>query len=143
MFAAKFLHLTFLLLWMSGLFLLPRLYAEHARLGGQSDDHYFNRKAQILYFWIMTPAAVLTVAMGGVLLFDGFSGAWLPVKLALVSVLVVVHVFWGNLLQHLAHGNSRHPSWLFHVLVWLPLPLVAAIVALAAGKPAVLPLLGG
>lgn len=142
MFTVKLLHLGFMALWVSGLFLLPRLYAAHAGAGEHADDHYFNRKAQLLYFWIMTPSAVLAVVMGTVLLFDGFSGAWLPAKLALVALLVLVHAYWGNLLQHLAHGKSRHRPWVFHLMVWVPLPLVMAIIALAAGKPQALPPIG-
>ena len=136
MFYVKMLHLAALTAWIGGLLLLPRLFAAHAaQSAGQSHDRYFNLKAQVLYFRVVTPAAVLAVAMGTVLLFGGFSGAWLPLKLVLVAMLVLLHVYLGSLLQHLVHGDSRHPPFLFHLMVWAPLPLAGAIVALAAAKP--------
>ena len=142
MFYVKLLHLLFLGIWLGGFFLLPRMFAEHAARTPHADDHLFNRWAQLLFFWVMTPSAILAVAMGTVLLFSGFQGAWLPAKLGLVVLLVLTHVYWGNLLQHLAHGDSRHRPWVFHVMAWLPLPVVMAILALAAAKPQAWPLPG-
>ena len=136
MFYVKMLHLGALAVWLGGLLLLPRLFAAHAAsAAGQAHDTYFNLKAQVLYFRVVTPAAVLTVAMGTVLLVAGFDGAWLPLKLVLVAGLVLLHVYLGSLLQHLVHGDSRHPPLVFHLMVWAPLPLAGAIVALAAAKP--------
>lgn len=135
----KFFHIAAMAVWFTGLFFLPRLFIARVRDKDNSSHAYLNRVGKTVYFGIMTPAGALAVLLGVVLIGYGFEGAWLPAKLALVSLVVLLHVYFGQLLLDLSHGHTRHGAFFFGVLGWLPLPLFLGIAALVAVKPGTLP----
>src|SRR6185437_7595987 len=125
--------------WFAGLFYLPRLFVYHALtppddLPGIARFKIMERK---LYVGIMTPAAVLTIVFGLWLMWGfGIDGGWLHVKLVLVGVLVVLHVYLGRLLRDFAGDRNRHGHVFYRWLNEIPaLPLLVAIVWLAVAKP--------
>lgn len=137
----KFFHIAAMALWFTGLFLLPRLFIAS---GDDEADHAdLNAIGKALYFGLMTPAAAVTVALGMVLIAYGFQGAWLPAKLVLVALAVLLHIYFGQLLVDLSRGHVRHGPVFYRVLNWSPLLLLLGIAALAAGQPGALPPLGG
>lgn len=141
----KFFHIAAMAVWFSGLFFLPRVFVAHPKDGEHAEEHArFNAIAKSLYFGVMTPAAVVTVFLGIVLiLVYGFSGAWLPAKLLLVTLAVLLHVYLGGMLVDMRRGQVRRHVMVCKLLNWTPLPLLLAIAALAAMKPGALPILGG
>ena len=133
------LHIVFMVSWFAGLFYLPRLFVYHALtppddLPGIARFKIMERK---LYVGIMTPAAVLTLVFGLWLMWGfGIDGGWLHVKLVLVGVLVVLHVYLGRLLRDFAGDRNRHGHVFYRWLNEIPaLPLLVAIVWLAVAKP--------
>lgn len=138
----KVFHITAMTVWLTGLFLLPRLFMAKARGVPGADLEHLNAMGKTLYFGLMTPAGLLTIALGIGLIAFGFEGIWFPAKMMLVSLLVMLHLYYGQLLIDLTHGRSRHRVPFFHVLSWTPLALVLAIAALTAAKPRNLPPLG-
>lgn len=130
----KLLHIAAMAVWFTGLFLLPRLLVPSARGTRPAQPE----PARTLYFGVMTPAAVATIVLGILLLTRGFAGAWLPAKLALVCIAVLLHVYCGKLLLEQAQGHGKVTVWSW-LLAWAPLPLLLAITALAAAKPGTLP----
>jgi len=148
----KFFHIVALAVWFSGLFLLPRLFVAQLREATTGNDaaridslpqEGLNALGKTLYFGVTTPAAVVTVILGIVLISYGFEGPWLPAKLLLVAVVVLLHIYLGQLLLDLSRQRSRHSALFYRVLNWGPLLLFLAIAALAAAKPGALPPLGG
>jgi protoporphyrinogen IX oxidase len=135
----KTLHIVFMVSWFAGLFYLPRLFVYHAMT--PADDARsiarFKVMERKLYFGIMTPGAVLTIAFG-VWLWLGFGigGGWLHAKLALVLVLIALHVYLGSLLRDFARDRNRHGHAFYRWLNEIPaLPLLVAIVWLVVAKP--------
>ena len=144
----KFFHIGAMAVWFTGLFFLPRLFIACVRANADDDAgadgrQGLNATGKTLYFGVMTPAAVITVVLGIVLIGYGFQGPWLPAKLALVALAVLVHLYFGQLLVDLSRGHTRHSAAFYRVLNWIPLPLLVGIAALAAAKPGSLPPLGG
>jgi len=135
----KTLHIVFMVTWFAGLFYLPRLFVYHALAA--ADDRVgiarFKLMERKLYFGIMTPGAVLTVAFGLWLwLGYGVAGAWLHAKLALVLVLIALHFYLGMLLRDFAADRNRHGHVFYRWLNEIPaLPLLVAIVWLVVAKP--------
>jgi protoporphyrinogen IX oxidase len=135
----KTLHVVFMVTWYAGLFYLPRLFVYHAmadaadRIGIER----FELMERKLYFGIMTPGALLTIAFGTWLwLGYGMSGGWLHAKLALVLVLVVLHVYLGALMRAFREDRNRHGHVFYRWLNEIPaLPLLLAIVWLVVAKP--------
>jgi putative membrane protein len=60
----KSLHLIFMVTWFAGLFYLPRLFVYHAMSTDQISLDRFKVMERKLYWGIMMPGAVLTVATG-------------------------------------------------------------------------------
>ena len=131
----KVVHISAMAFWFTGLFFLPRLFEAHHR--GEIDDErrYFNHAANALFYGLMTPAAIITTVLGMVLMAWGPVGAWLVVKLVLVALAVLLHLYLGVVLQQLGQGTARHGPWFFRTLGWLPLVLLLVIAALTAAKP--------
>ncbi|MEN1929632.1 CopD family protein [Luteimonas sp. MJ250] len=132
----KILHVSAMVLWFAGLFFLPRLFV--ARRRGQRDGAaaYFNVAANTVFFRLATPAALVAVLSGMVLIAFGPSGAWLVMKLVLVTGAVLLHLYMGMVLYELGQGRERHGVGFYRVLGWAPLVIVLAVAALTGAKPA-------
>lgn len=131
----KVLHIGAMAVWFAGLFFLPRLFVVQQRGEIDADRAYFNPAANLLFFRIMTPAALITTVLGMVLMAWNPDGAWLVMKLVLVTVAVLVHLYLGVLLYRLGQGHHRPGPWLYRALGWTPLVLLLAIAALTGAKP--------
>lgn len=131
----KVFHISAMTIWFTGLFFLPRLFIAKARARPEADLEHLNSMGKTLYFRVLTPAGIATIGLGLALIGFGFEGVWLPLKLVLVSALVMLHLYYGQLLLDLTHGRTRHGAAFYHVLNWLPLLLLLGIAALTAGKP--------
>lgn len=114
----KSLHIIFMVTWFAGLFYLPRLFVYHALAEDTVSLRRFVVMERKLFWGIMTPGAVLTIAFGLWLwlgLFRGPSGGtpgWLHAKLALVAVLVAYHLWCLFLLRDFAAGrNTKSHIW--------------------------------
>jgi len=132
----KALHVVFMVTWFAGLFYLPRLFVYHAQSEDAVSIERFKVMERKLYYGIMAPGAVLTIACGLWLWLGwGFSGAWLHAKLALVAVLVAYHLWCGKLLADFRNGrNARSHVW-FRWFNEFPVLLLFAIVILVVVKP--------
>jgi putative membrane protein len=135
----KTLHIVFMVTWFAGLFYLPRLFVYHAMTdaGDRVGIERFKLMERKLYFGIMTPAALLTIAFGLWLwLGFGIGGAWLHAKVGLVLVLVALHVYLGVLMRDFRDERNRHGHVFYRWLNEIPaLPLLLAIVWLVVAKP--------
>jgi putative membrane protein len=132
----KALHVIFMVTWFAGLFYLPRLFVYHATAQDQTSIERFKIMERKLFFGIMTPGAVLTIAFGLWLwLGYGISGGWLHVKLALVAVLIGYHAYCGKLLADFKHDRNRRGQVFYRWLNELPVLILAAIVILVIVKP--------
>lgn len=135
----KTLHIVFMVSWFAGLFYLPRLFVYHTLIpaGDHLGDDRFKTMERKLYYGIMTPAALLTIAFGLWLMWGyRIDGGWLHAKLVLVALLVVLHVYLGVLVAAFARGRNRHGHVFYRWLNELPaLPLLVAIVWLVVAKP--------
>jgi len=132
----KAFHIIFMVTWFAGLFYLPRLFVYHAMSEDAASIARFKIMERKLFYGIMTPGGVITLALGLWLWlgFD-FSGAWLTVKLALVVVLIAYHLYCAKLLFDFKHDrNTRSHVW-YRWFNELPVLILIAIVILVVVKP--------
>ena len=137
----KVMHIAAMTVWFTGLLFLPRLLIAHARSRSPEDEPRLRALGRTLYFRVMTPAALLMTSLGLVLIGFGVEGVWLPLKLMVVSALVVLHLHYGQRLQAVEDGASATGVLALRVIQWAPLFALLAIAALTAAKPQLLPLL--
>ena len=136
----KLAHLVFMALWIGTLFYLPRLLLshslqrEHAGIEGDNEQRMI-RIEEFVFFHIATPAGLLTIVFGMALLAYGIDGGWLPLKLILVSLLVLLHLYFGQIILSFRGGEVRHGRLFYHALTQIPWLLLVAIVYLALAKP--------
>ena len=129
----KWLHIVFMVTWFAGLFYLPRLFVYHAMSEDVPSRERFKIMERKLYYGIMTPGAVITVALG-LWLWLGYGpwGYWIHAKFALVLVLIAYHLYCGRLLKAFAQDrNTKSHVWfrwfnefpvlILFIAVWLVL----------------------
>ena len=137
MLSLKSLHIIFLVSWFAGLFYLPRLFVYHAMATDAIGIERFKMMERKLYYGIMAPSAVLTIASGVWLwLGYGITGGWLYAKLALVAILVAHHLWLGKLMRDFRRDRNQHSDVFYRWINEIPaLPVLVAIVLLVVFKP--------
>ena len=132
----KAFHIVFMVTWFAGLFYLPRLFVYHAMTEDAAGRERFKLMERKLYYGIMAPSAVLTIAFG-LWLWLGYdrTGSWLHAKLALVGILVAYHLWCGKLLNDFKNDrNTRSHVW-YRWFNEVPVIILVAVVILAVVKP--------
>jgi putative membrane protein len=133
----KSLHIVFMVTWFAGLFYLPRLFVYHALATDAPSLERFKLMERKLYWGIMTPGAVLTIAFGVWLWLGWFRGAggWLHAKMALVVLLALYHLWCGRLLRAFAAGRNRRSHLWLRWFNEVPVVILLATVLLVVLKP--------
>jgi putative membrane protein len=133
----KSFHIIFVITWFAGLFYLPRLFVYHALSSDAAGIERFKVMERKLYYGIMTPSAVLAVALGLWLWLAWFPGAggWLHAKLALVAALVGYHLWCGRLLAAFGEDRNRHSHVWYRWFNEAPVLALVAVVILVVVKP--------
>ena len=133
----KSLHIAFMVTWFAGLFYLPRLFVYHAMAEDDTSRERFKVMERKLFYGIMTPGAVLTIAFGLWLWFGWFraTGGWIHAKLALVAILIVYHVWCARLLLDFKRDRNRHSHVWFRWFNEFPVLILFAVVFLVVLKP--------
>jgi putative membrane protein len=132
----KSFHIIFVVAWFAGLFYLPRLYVYHAATSDSPGIERFKVMERKLYYGIMTPSAVLAVALGLWLwLGYGITGGWLHAKLVLVLMLIAYHLYCGRLLADFKHDRNRHSHVYYRWFNEIPVLILIAVVILVVVKP--------
>jgi protoporphyrinogen IX oxidase len=132
----KAFHVVFMVTWFAGLFYLPRLFVYHAMTADVTGSDRFKVMERKLYYGIMTPGAVLTIATGLTLwLYYGVTGAWLHAKLALVALLIAYHLWCGKLLRDFRDGRNLKGHVWFRWFNEAPVLILLGVVVLVIVKP--------
>ena len=132
----KAFHIIFVVTWFAGLFYLPRLFVYHAMAQDAISQERFKVMERKLYYGIMAPGAVLSIA-SGLWLWLGYerTGAWLHAKLVLVAALIGYHLWCGKLINDFKQGrNARSHVW-YRWFNEVPTVILLLVVILAVVKP--------
>ena len=131
-------HVTFVIFWMAGLFLLPRLYVYHQEStpGSAEDRAWIEREARVRSI-ILNPAMTAVWILGLMLAFhlDAWREHWLQVKLALVIFLSGYQGWLGSYGKKLANGERPLSSKAVRAINEIPGVVVAIIIVLVIVRP--------
>lgn len=129
-------HIIFMVTWFAGMFYLPRLFVYHAMSEDKTSQERFKIMERKLFYGIMTPGGILTVAFGLWLwLGYGITGGWLHAKVAIVCALIVYHIYCGKLVADFKHNRNRHSHIYYRWFNEAPVLALIAIIILVEVKP--------
>lgn len=132
-------HIIAMVAWFAGLFYLPRLFVYHADSSDTISDERFKIMEHKLYRYIMTPAGILTTLLGLWLLGTAFYGYllqhWMQLKLVLVVLLWVYHLYCGRIVRDFKQNCNQHSSKFFRFFNEIPTILLIGIVIAVVVKP--------
>ena len=131
-------HVTFVIFWMAGLFLLPRLYVYHqeAPIGSPEDRAWIERESRVRSI-ILTPAMIIVWILGLMLAFDigAWTQGWFHAKLLLVISLSAYQAWLSLYGKKLAQGQRPISGRALRMLNEVPGIAAALIVVLVVVKP--------
>lgn len=136
----KSFHMIAMVTWFSALFYLPRLFVYHSMSKDAISQERFKIMERKLYYGIMTPGAILTIALGIWLLYSyGWqlykNQLWLHLKIGLVLILIIYHFYCDYLRRQFQKNRNRHSHVFYRWFNEFPVLLLIAIVILAVVKP--------
>mgnify|MGYP006101023027 FL=1 len=131
----KSLHIIFMATWFAGLFYLPRLFVYHAMSDDETSLKRFETMERKLFWGIMTPGGVLTIIFGILLIqFHGLPD-WLKLKIFLVLLLVVYHLWCGSIMYSFKKRQNTHSHVWLRIFNEVPVLLLFLIIYLVVFKP--------
>lgn len=132
-------HIIAVISWFAGIFYLPRLFVYHVMSEDQISKDRFVVMERKLFWGIMTPSAVVTVALGVwlIALAPGFylQQGWLHAKLALVALVVGYHISCWWFMARLRDNLNTRSHKFFRVYNEVPVFALVGIVILVVVKP--------
>ena len=136
----KSLHLISVISWMAGLLYLPRIFVYHAE---NSDDRKISDVFKImekkLYFYIMTPAMILSWIFGLLLIhsigFQQIGQTWMVLKIIFVIFLTLYHFYLGKTLNQFKFDQNTHSHKFYRLINEIPTILLILIVFVVIFKP--------
>ncbi len=131
-------HVTFVIFWMAGLFLLPRFYVyHHATAAGSAEDRAWIERNSRVRSIILTPAMLIVWALGLLLAFHigAFGQHWFDAKLLLVLGLTGYQGWLGAYGRKLAAGQRPLANRTLRIMNEIPGIATALIVVLVIVKP--------
>lgn len=134
----KAAHVTFVIFWMAGLFLLPRFYVYHQEttVGSPEDRAWIEREARVRSI-ILTPAMAVVWILGLMLAFhvDAWNQGWFHAKLALVIALSAYQGWLGAYGKKLSNGQRPLSNKTVRMINEIPGVAAAIIVVLVIVRP--------
>jgi putative membrane protein len=131
-------HIIFMVFWMAGLFLLPRMFVYHqeAEPGAPENAQWIERERKLIRI-ILTPSIIVVWVLGLALslAIDAWSQGWFYAKLALVLGLSGYHSYLTWYAEQLAKGERKLTGRNLRLLNEVPGIGVALIVILVVIKP--------
>ncbi len=134
----KAAHITFVIFWMAGLFMLPRFFVYHqeAAEGSPEAAAWVDRERKLLRIILLPSLIVVWLAGLALAMSTGaFMQGWFHAKLLLVILLSGYHGYLGSYAKKLARGERRSSGKTLRLLNEVPGIAIVLIVILVVVKP--------
>ena len=136
----KSLHLISVISWMVGLLYLPRIFVYHAENSSEKKtSEIFKTMERKLFFYIMTPAMILSWIFGVILIhsigFQQIGQTWMILKIIFVTILTLYHLYLGKILAQFKIDQNSHSHKFYRLINEIPTLLLILIVFIVVFKP--------
>lgn len=135
----KAFHLIAVIVWMAGMFYLPRLFVYHcgAPKGSEMSETFKVMERRLLRV-IINPAMIAAWVLGGLLLWaypSLMADGWIHVKLTAVLLLSALHGLLARHRKQFARDENVHSARYYRIINEVPSVLLIIIVIMAVVKP--------
>ena len=136
----KSLHLISVISWMAGLLYLPRIFVYHSQNSSKPIvTEVFKVMEKKLFFFIMTPAMILSWLFGLLLIheigLDQLGQKWMILKLIFVVILTFYHFYLGRILGQFNLDLNKHSHKYYRLINEIPTLLLVFIIFVVIFKP--------
>jgi len=134
----KAAHVTFVIFWISGLFIVPRYFVHHqATTPGSAEDRAWIEREDRARTIILTPAMLIVWVLGLMLAvhLGIFGQAWFSAKLLLVVILTGYQGWISSYGRKLASGHRELDDKKLRMMNEVPGIITALIVVLVIVRP--------
>ena len=136
----KSIHLIAIISWMAGLLYLPRIFVYHAEnIENINSSNIFKTMEKKLFYYIMTPAMILSWIFGIILVFslglEVFNTLWMQIKLISVIFLTIYHFYLSYCVSRFASNQNVNSSKFYKIINEIPTILLIIIVFIIIFKP--------
>ena len=136
----KSLHLISVISWMAGLLYLPRIFVYHAQNDVEKKtSEIFKTMERKLFFYIMTPAMILSWFFGILLIhsigIQQIGQTWMILKIVFVIILTLYHLYLGKILTQFKLDQNMHSHKFYRFINEIPTLLLILIVFVVVFKP--------
>ena len=136
----KSLHLISVISWMAGLLYLPRIFVYHAENSSEKKtSEIFKTMERKLFFYIMTPAMILSWIFGVILIHSigvqQIVQTWMILKIILVIFLTLYHFYLGKIVAQFKIDQNKHSHKYYRIINEIPTLLLILIVFVVVFKP--------
>ena len=136
----NFFHLISVISWMAGLLYLPRIFVYHSQNNNKPIiSEVFKVMEKKLFFYIMTPAMLLSWLFGLILIheigFQQLGQTWMILKLIFVVILTIYHFYLGKILGQFKFDLNKHSHNFYRVINEIPTLLLILIIFVVIFKP--------
>jgi putative membrane protein len=131
-------HVTFVIFWMAGLFILPRFYVyHHETTPGSAEDRAWIEREDRVRTIILTPSMIIVWLLGLALVYitRSWDQGWFQAKFLLVVALSAYQGWLARYGKGLAAGKRPLDSRTLRIMNELPGVAAAIIVVLVIVKP--------
>ena len=136
----KSLHLISVVSWMAGLLYLPRIFVYHAEnISETKTSEIFKIMEKKLFFYIMTPAMILSWLFGLLLIhsigFHQLGQTWMLLKVVFVVILTGYHFYLGGMVNLFKLDLNKHTHKFYRIINEIPTVLLILIIFVVIFKP--------
>jgi putative membrane protein len=134
----KAAHVTFVIFWIAGLFILPRFYVyHHETTPGSAEDRAWIEREDRVRTIILAPAMIVVWILGLTLAYvtDAWMQGWFHAKLLIVIGLSGYQGWLASYGKRLASGKRPLDNKALRIMNELPGVATAIIVVLVIVKP--------
>ena len=135
------LHIIAVIAWMAGLMYLPRIFVYHSNveIGSQTDETLKTMERKLFRF-IMEPSMIVVWCLGLSLImgrggYEFLKNHFVMVKLTMVILITIVHMFYGKWQSEFAKGKRPLNHVFYRFINELPFILMIIAVFMVVLEP--------
>jgi putative membrane protein len=133
----KALHIIAIISWMAGLLYLPRIFVYHCQVEFGSDaSKILTIMGHKLYKYIVNVAGFLSFFFGIWLIYLIESSIWLHIKMILVILLLLFHLYLGFCQRRFEEGKNKNSEKFYRIINEVPTLIMIVIIFIVVFKNA-------